>query len=278
MGKPDLHSHSTASDGLLPPEALVKEAARSGVTTLALTDHDTMDGVEQLMGRTLPLRLIPGVELSLRDMHGLHLLGYGVTSAPELYRVIRDLAAHRLTRAYSMLEKLAELGMPLDAERVKALSGGSVGRPHIARAMVEAGYVATMEEAFARWIGSDGPAYVASERLSMAEALPLLRRNGFVPVLAHPAELNKDDLTLRALLETWHTQGLLGVEVYHPSQRGRGFAMLDAMVRRMGLLVTGGSDYHGGGDRHGALGCMADEWRRSEEDLLALESAMLGKN
>lgn len=273
--KPDLHAHSTASDGLLAPEELVEAAARCGVTTLALTDHDTMDGVDRLMGRTLPLQLIPGVELSLRDMHGLHLLGYGKTPAPELRRTLRTLADKRSERADRMLERLAALGMPLDAARVRAISaGGSIGRPHIARAMAEAGYVATVEEAFARWIGEDGPAYVASDRLSMAEALPLLRKSGFVPVLAHPAELNKDDLTLHALLTAWQRQGLMGVEVYHPSQRGRGFARLDATVRRMGLLVTGGSDFHGRGDKHGALGCMAEDWRDREADLAALLAAL----
>ena len=108
----------------------------------------------------------------------------------------------------------------------------------------------------------------------MTQALPLLRRNGFVPVLAHPAELNKDDMTLRHLLDAWQQQGLMGVEVYHPSQTSHGFAQLDAMVRRMSLLVTGGSDYHCDGDKHGQPGCMTAVWRRAETDTQALLQAM----
>ena len=272
--RPDLHTHSTSSDGVLSPMELVRAAAEAGVTVLALTDHDTLAGADSLRGQETAIPVIPGVELSLRDMRGLHLLGYGTAEAPELRQVVGALAEKRLTRARRMAEKLAGLGMPIDVEGMISRCGGTVGRLHIARELVAAGWAATIQETFERWIGADGPAYVAGERLSMAEALPLMRRNGFVPVLAHPAELEKDDLTLRALLESWRKQGLMGVEVYHPSMRGRGFAALDATVRRMGLLVTGGSDFHNAGDKHGLLGSMAEDWFRREEDLAALMAAM----
>ena len=274
MTRPDLHAHSTASDGVLSPIELTRAAAEAGVTTLALTDHDTFDGVDSLRGQDAPIPVIPGVELSLADRHGLHLLGYGTAPATELRQTVRDLQRKRLTRARRMTERLAELGMPIDHDGLVSRCGGSVGRLHIAREMLAMGYVATLQEAFERWIGEDGPAYVAGERLTMAEALPLMRRGGFVPVLAHPAELNVDDMTLRALLEAWQKQGLMGVEVYHPSQRGKGFAALDAMARRMGLLVTGGSDFHAAGDKHSLLGDMADDWARREDDLAALISAI----
>jgi len=219
--------------------------------------------------------VLVGTELSIRDMKGLHLLGYGRTEAPELRRVVRELAEKRLVRARGICEKLTMLGMPMDYEALRADCRGSVGRMHIARAMVRSGYVRDPQEAFERWIGQDGPAYVAGDRLSMAEALPLMRRNGFVPVLAHPAELEKDDMTLRMLLEAWQKQGLMGVEVYHPSQRGRGYGPLEAMVRRMGLFVTGGSDYHADGDgKHGQPGCMASYWRSAAEDVAALQQAI----
>lgn len=275
MSRPDLHAHSACSDGTLSPADLVRAAAAAGVTTLAITDHDTFDGIDSLRGQETPIEVLPGVELSLRDMHGLHLLGYGTASAPELRQVVRELSDKRLTRARRMTEKLTALGMPVNYEALVSQCGGSVGRLHIARAMVAAGYATTVRETFDRWLGDDGPAYVAGERLSMAEALPLMRRSGFVPVLAHPAELDKDDLTLRVLLESWRQQGLMGVEVYHPSQSGRGFASLDAMARRMGLLVTGGSDFHTTTeDRHGQLGSMADAWQRRDEDLAALKAAI----
>lgn len=213
----------------------------------------------------------------MADMKGLHLLGYGMGDATELRRVVRDLAEKRLTRAARMVEKLTEMGFPLDYDELCASCGGSVGRPHIARAMVEKGYVCTTEEAFDRYVGEGRPAYVAGERLTMAQALPLMRHNGFVPVLAHPAELEKDDMTLRVLIEAWQKQGLMGVEVYHPSQEKRGFSSLDAMVRRMGLLVTGGSDYHCEDNRHGQPGCTAIHWRNREADAAALLGAIQPK-
>lgn len=272
---PDLHMHTTSSDGMLSPRELVKLAASRGVTIMAITDHDALSCVDSLRGENTEIPVLTGTELSLRDMKGLHLLGYGMGDAPELRRVLRELADKRLTRARRMVEKLAQLGMPLDYDAICRGCGGSVGRLHIARALVAGGYVRDTHEAFDRWIGNDCPAYVEGERLSMAEALPLMRRNGFVPVLAHPAELGKDDMTLRMLLETWKEQGLMGVEVYHPAQMSRGFPRLDGMARRMGFLVTGGSDFHSEGDgKHAAPGFTAPYWRSAAEDVAALTAAM----
>lgn len=275
---PDLHMHTTASDGVLSPLSLVTFAARRGVTHMAVTDHDTFDGVDRLRGMQTPIPVLTGVELSMADMKGLHLLGYGLTDAPELRETVRSLARRRLCRAARMVDRLREMGLPLDYQTLCGGCMGTVGRPHIARAMVERGYVATVKEAFDRYIGDDCPAYVPNERLRMAEALPLLRRNGFVPVLAHPAELEQDDLTLRMLLGSWQKQGLMGVEVYHPSQQSRGFAPLDAAVRRMRLLVTGGSDYHCDDQRHGQPGCTAVHWHSAEADVAALMRAMQEMN
>ncbi len=275
---PDLHMHSTCSDGVLSPRELVGFAAERGVTIMALTDHDVLEGADALMGAVTEIPVILGAELSLRDMPHLHLLGYGMGPAPELRSTLKRLVTSRLTRAERMVEKLAALGMPLDYGRIRAGCKGSVGRMHLARALVAAGYAKNTNEVFERWLGDDGPAYVAGERLSMAEALPLMQRNGFIPVLAHPAELDKDDTTLRMLLETWQKQGLMGVEVYHPSQMGRGFGGLDAMVRRMGLLVTGGSDYHADDGKHGQPGCTAPFWRRAEADVEALLAAIRKAN
>ena len=164
--------------------------------------------------------------------------------------------------------------MPLQEESLA--HQGTVGRMHIARAMVTAGYVATIQEAFDRYLGEGCPAYVPGERLSMEEALPLMRRSGFVPVLAHPTLLGMHDMALRPLLCTWQRQGLMGVEVYHPSRTGRGFGALARMARRMGLLVTGGSDFHQEGDSHGLPGCTADSWIAADRDVQALLDAMNG--
>lgn len=266
--------HSIFSDGVLTPEHLVEKAVSYGVTVMAVTDHDTFAGADSLKGRHTAIPLMTGIELSLRDMSQLHLLGYGTARAEGLRATVDDLARQRVTRAEKMLGRLRELGMPLDAEAVSGICGGTLGRPHIARAMVAAGYVATVPEAFERYLGDGRPAYVPGERLSMREALSLMRANGFVPVLAHPALLQKDDVTLRALLNQWKDQGLMGVEVYHPSMTNRGYGRLERLARSMGLLVTGGSDFHQEGDGHGFPGCTAMDWRQAEEDVSALIQAM----
>ena len=266
--------HTTASDGVLSPRELVDFAVSRGVTLMAITDHDTFDGADSLRGAETPIPVLTGVELSLSDMKGLHLLGYGLTEAAELREVVRDLARKRLTRAARMVENLCGMGFDLDYEAIRAQCGGTVGRPHIARAMVAKGYVRSAEKAFDKYIGDDCPAFVPNERLTMAQALPLLRRNGFVPVLAHPDELEQKDETTRMLIEAWQKQGLMGVEVYHPSWQKRGYPRLDAMVRRMGLLVTGGSDYHCDDNRHGQPGGTCGSWQRADEDVAALLAAM----
>lgn len=271
--KPDLHTHTTASDGLLTPADLVALADKHRVTLLAVTDHDTFDGVAQLLGRATPMPILQGVELSLRDMHGLHLLGYGRTVDTPLHRKVRELSQMRLGRARQMVAKLNTMGYPLDYDEIAREAKGSVGRPHIARAMVRHGYVADTHEAFDRFLADGAPAYVAGERLSMAEALPLMKESGFVSVLAHPMELDKTDAMLRHLLGAWREQGLMGVEVYHPSA-GRAMPLLDLTARRMGFLVTGGSDFHGDGDRHGMVGCTAPLWAKAADDVEKLLQAV----
>lgn len=272
--KPDLHMHTTASDGVLSPRALVDFAVSRGVTIMAVTDHDTFGGADSLRGVELPIPVLTGVELSMKDMKGLHLLGYGMTDATELRCVVRELAEKRLTRAARMVEKLNQMGFQLDYADIRDACKGTVGRLHVARVMVEKGYVRNTEAAFDKYIGEGREGYVPNESLTMAEALPLMRRNGFVPVLAHPAELEQKDETTRMLIENWQKQGLMGVEVYHPSQQKRGFAQLDAAVRRMGLLVTGGSDYHCDDNRHGQPGSTALRWNNAEADVSALLTAI----
>ena len=265
--------HSTFSDGVLLPPLLVEKAVSMGVTVMAVTDHDTFEGCDILQGMNTPIPVIPGVELSLRDMPGLHLLGYGLTAAPVLRGRVAELARMRVGRAEAMVRCLRDMGISLDWARMTAACRGTVGRAHVARALVAEGHVATMQEAFERYLGDGKPAYVPGERMSMAEALPLLRGDGFVPVLAHPALLNKDDMTLRQLLEAWADRGLMGVEVYHPSLTGRE-AALERMTRSMGLLVTGGSDYHQDGDSNGQMGATAEGWLRAAEDMAALWNAL----
>jgi len=273
--KIDLHMHSTASDGVLSPRELVEKAAALGVTVCAITDHDALNGAESLRDTPLPVQLIPGVELSLNDMRSLHLLGYGLGRDTPLHRKVAQLAENRIARARAMAALMEKENVPVDIERILAEHPGSVGRPHLAREMVKMGYVRDVQEAFQRYLKEGRPCYVAGDRLCMKEALALMRESGFVPVLAHPYQLDVEENHLPALLRAWQQQGLMGVEVYHPSAATRGYAGLDRLARRMGLLVTGGSDFHQEGDaKHGMPGCTSGDWRQAEHDLAALTALL----
>jgi len=242
----DLHTHTTASDGLLPPATLVEEAARLGVGILAITDHDTTDGLEEALeaGYALGVEVIPGVEINT-DVQGaeIHVLGYYIDYTSDWFQdALRHLRESRLDRAARMVARLATLGIQLDLQRVLALAhGGSIGRPHIARAMVEAGYISSPEEAFRLYIGRGGPAYVERERFPPEDAVRLILRAGGVPVLAHPGLSNRD-----GLLPDLIAAGLMGIEVYYPEHSPAQVQHYLNLARKFGLLTTGGTDYHGG--------------------------------
>ena len=156
---------------------------------------------------------------------------------------------------------------------------GTVGRAHIARALVEKGWLGSTQEAFDRFLAEGAPAYVPGRRLSMEQALTLLRQCGMVPVLAHPALLSVEETALPMLLQRWQSEGLMGVEVYHPAQRSRGFGGLERIARRMGLLVTGGSDFHTtASDSHGQIGAMCASWPNAAEDAARLMQMINGDN
>ena len=255
MNEVDLHCHTTASDGTMDPADLVRRAARLALRVIAITDHDSADGVPAALaaGQNLGVEVIPGVEINT-DVPGseVHVLGYyvdyqDVSFSAELAR----LRAGRLERAQGMVEKLAGLGAPISLERVLQLSrGGSVGRPHLAQALIEAGHVNSFGEAFDRFIGRNGPAYVERTKFSPQEACQLIRRAGGVPVLAHPLVFNafgtaKVTLPLETLLPEMLGAGLLGLEVYYPTYNARTTESLMGVARRYGLLITGGTDFHG---------------------------------
>lgn len=270
----DLHLHTRASDGVLTPMTLTEKAASMGISIMAITDHDTFDGVAELHGKALPLRVLQGVELSLSDRKNMHLLGYGLREETLLHDAVKQLAVARVDRAKKMLALLRKNGMPLEEDALFAQCGSTVGRPHIARMLVERGYVHSVTEAFQRYLGDGCRCYVAGERLCLKEALTLMRRSGFVPVMAHPRLMGLGDAALNMLLPVWRDQGLLGVEVYHPSAESKGYAPLDHMARRNGLLVTGGSDFHEEGDGHGLPGCTDGAWANAQTDFAQLETTM----
>jgi predicted metal-dependent phosphoesterase TrpH len=254
-GGVDLHTHTVASDGTLRPRELVAEAAKRGVRVLAVTDHDSTEGLAEAIEearRHPPLTIVPGIEINC-DVEGaeIHILGYCMDyEAPWFQEFCRAQREERRARVYRMAERLAALGMPIDVERVFALvQEGSAGRPHVARVMVERGYVKTVREAFDKYLAADKPAHVPRKKLTPEDAVRLLRRAGGVPVFAHPGLSDRDEL-VPALVEA----GLMGIECYYSehsaTQRG---AYVD-LCRRYDLVATGGSDFHGPSVRAAVLG------------------------
>jgi predicted metal-dependent phosphoesterase TrpH len=261
MNTIDLHTHTTASDGLLTPTALVREAAALCITTLAVTDHDTTNGLAEARAAagTAGIELIPGVELNT-DVPGgeVHVLGYFVDfERADFQAELSRLRAGRLNRAQTMVEKLQGLGVDVTWERVQAIAGdAAVGRPHVAQALVDAGAVAAIGEAFDRYIGREGP-YVERLKLSPAEATAIIAAAGGVPVMAHPLPKGASEglsplLDLDAMLPEMIEAGLKGLEAYYTGYTMRDTEFVMQVARRYGLIVTGGSDFHGPGRLHGA--------------------------
>jgi hypothetical protein len=223
----------------------VQLARDSGLSFLAVTDHDTMSGVAeaQAAAATAELEVIPGVEISSEGSWGdLHLLGLYVDAAnPHLEERLRAMRESRLGRAQRMVERLTQLGVAIDWEDVQALAGGqSVGRPHVARALVNRGQVSSIEEAFNRYIGREGPAYVPRLRMTPREVIDAIRQAGGVAVLAHPAHSKAVNR-----VEEFVSYGLQGLEVYYPKHSPDDVSALLDLCQRYNLLATGGSDFHG---------------------------------
>ncbi|MER6810428.1 PHP domain-containing protein [Spirillospora sp. NPDC000708] len=255
----DLHSHSDVSDGTRPPSEVVRRARANGVDVVALTDHDTVAGWNEAAA-ALPdgLTLVPGVELSCKhDGRSLHLLGYLFDpSEPALAAELARIRDDRVIRARTMVERLRELGADVTWERVRALARGeAVGRPHIARAMVEAGVVASPDEAFTRdWIAEGGRAHADRYALDPARAIRLVGAAGGVCVLAHPRTRRGGYVFSDEVIAGLAAAGLAGIEVDHPDQDAGERAALRGLARDLGLAATGSSDDHGAltGDRLGA--------------------------
>ncbi|HEX9093664.1 MAG TPA: PHP domain-containing protein [Coriobacteriia bacterium] len=246
--------HTTASDGISRPEDVVAAALDLGLTAIAITDHDSVDGVgpalEAAEGR--PVEVVPGVELSAsfagRD---LHILGYFVDHADaDLDARLVVLRHQRLDRAQAMVAALVEAGHTVTFEGVMAhANGGAVGRSHVARALVEAGDVDSVEDAFAQLIGRDAPFFVEKPLLPADEAIRLIHDAGGVAVLAHPSISRADDV-----ISGLATQGLDGIEAYHAEHDLQRRARYAEIAERLGLVATGGSDFHGARAKGGKLG------------------------
>jgi len=249
-GTIDLHTHSTASDGLLTPAQLVALAVERGLRALALTDHDTVAGLPEAgaAATAAGLQFIPGVELSTHVTAGeVHVLGYFIDPTdPTLSAALAQFRDAREGRAATIVERLTAAGAPITLERVLAFAGGSIGRPHVARALVEAGHATSINDAFERWLVRGRAGYVDRFRLTPPDAVRLICAARGVPVLAHPH--SADDLG--TLLPELVAAGLAGIECYYGDYDDLRKREYLALAKRYGLVATGGTDFHGTGVAH----------------------------
>jgi predicted metal-dependent phosphoesterase TrpH len=243
----DLHIHSTASDGRLSPEEVVHKSAEQGLTIIALADHDTVAGIAPALeaaGAFPGLKVIPAIEMSTDVPQGeVHILGYFIDYTSQELRARLDRMRHsRQDRAQRIVARLRDLGIPVEWQQVQEIAGsGSIGRPHIAQAMLDRGYVASVKEAFNKYLGRGCPAYVAWEKMAPARAVELIVQTNGLPVLAHPLTVND----LEAMVVELKAVGLVGIEAYYNGYTVEQVSQLVSLARRHHLIVTGGSDYHG---------------------------------
>ena len=272
MSQIDLHLHSTVSDGKLSPADIVRKSAARGLTVIALADHDAVDGIAPALAaaRAFPqLKVIPCVEISTDVPNGeVHVLGYFIDYTDhELKATLERMRHSRRERASGMVIKLDKLGIHIEWQRVQEIAGsGSIGRPHIARAMLEKGYIGSIKEAFTKYISRNGPAYVEREKMTPVEAMELLLRTNGLPVLAHPLTINDRE----ALVTELKAAGLVGIEAYYNDYTADEISKLVSLADRHGLITTGGSDYHGLDNSTETMIGGADVPIESAEHLIAL--------
>lgn len=247
MTRVDLHIHSTASDGRFSPGDIVRKAAERRLTIIAIADHDTVDGIVPALvaAKAFPwLRVIPCVEISTDVPHGeAHVLGYFIDyTNHELQATLARLRSSRRERAQKMITKLGNFGVHIEWQRVQEIAGsGSIGRPHIAQAMLEKGYVTSFKEAFTKYINQGGPAYVEREKMTPVEAVELILKANGLPVLAHPLTITDPEPVVVEL----KAAGLVGIEAYCDGYTAEEISMLVRLAGRHNLIASGGSDYHG---------------------------------
>ena len=272
MGKIDLHIHSTISDGRFSPEEVVRKAAERGLTFMALADHDSVDGIAAALAaaKSFPdLKVIPAVEISTDVPSGeVHILGYFIDyTSHKLREALVRFRNSREMRAQRMVAKLSALGIHIEWPRVQQIAGdGSVGRPHIAQAMLEKGYIASIKEAFEKYIARDGPAYAEREKMTPVEAVELIVQANGLPVMAHPFTVPEPE----ALVAEMRTAGLVGIEVYYNGYTADVINQLVSLAKKFHLITTGGSDYHGLDDSNETMMGAVTVPGESVERLIAL--------
>ena len=252
----DLHIHSTASDGTLEPLKIIDTARAAGLSAISITDHDSTDGCKQALTRPPGTRpeFLTGVEISaafpsdIAATGSIHILGYDIdVHDTRLNRLLADLRGARNDRSPRIIKRLKQIGLPLSPDDISPFArGGQVGRPHIAQAMLHKGYVASINEAFDKYIGKNGTAFVDKDRIECGLAIELIKGAGGIPILAHPGLIDLPDKhELEPLLDMFIAKGIFGLEVLYPGHSEEQKAFFSAYVRKHGLLETGGSDFHG---------------------------------
>jgi len=268
----DLHTHTTCSDGRTPPRELIRLAKQTGVHVIAVTDHDSVEAVPECLdeGQRLGVRVVPGIEVSSRfEGHDIHVLGIGLDpAAPGLLARLAELHESRRVRVGKICEKLAALGVALEpAEVLREAGGKSVGRRHVARAMVKKGLVGSLNEAFDKYLGQGSPANVPANELTPADAARLILDHGGIPSFAHPGFLDDDSVVEKVL----DSSPIRAIEVFHRYRSATKHLRYLDLARRRNLRVTGGSDFHGDDHpKNGSLGSFTTPppfWKELENSL-----------
>jgi predicted metal-dependent phosphoesterase TrpH len=271
----DLHTHSIASDGSLSPGDLIEEAAKRGLKALALTDHDTIKGLEEakMAAKAKGIGFIPGIELEIlwgqKSEGEFHLLGLGIQRlTPSFMEAVEELSRRRQRRNLEILDRMHELNVNVSYDEVQALSGGhSVGRPHFAALLVNRRIVKNREQAFSRYLGRGKPFYAPKEGLEFERAVEAIKSTGGIAVLAHPMSLYVAWGRLPELVKNLKSQGLDGLEAWHPTAKVRSCRRLEELGKALGLYVTAGSDFHGEARPERKLGITAGG-RKIEDSVL----------
>lgn len=279
----DLHLHTCFSDGAKTPAEMIRRAKALGMDVIAITDHDNVGGLPEAAAaaQTERMTVLPGVELSVGTAREIHVLGYGVDPDDAKTRAFFDNEMEiRRERTLAILKKLAERGIEIAPEET-GKQGEFMGRMYLAEALCRRGWADSVRDAFNRYIGDGAPCYVPRRRKHVADGIRALRELGAVPVLAHPARSGISPEALQRRLGEWMDAGLLGVEAWHASHMPVDAERFDALARRNGLLVTGGSDCHGRDDdggssrgSHAGIGEKLDGWKTAAEDVQALRTQM----
>lgn len=259
----DLHIHTTASDGSLTPTQVVQLARKKGFSLIAVTDHDTMGGVAEALeaGKKYNVDVVPGVEISSGVTLEVHMLGYGMSpDHPVMKAMMEDMRAARVERMERIIENLQKMGVPITVEEVEAVAGGAIGRPHIAQVLIAHGLVPDVRTAFREYIGVGAKAYVERRKMTSEQVIANIRDAGGVPVLAHGGLLRISEVELNQWIDSMTKKGLMGLECYHNAHTPQMERLLRAAAERNGLLVTGGSDFHGASRPDVEMGTGLSRW------------------